>query len=72
VARGGDEFNETAPATVLDAWLKAAIEERRLRESLDPADFYQACIYAWNAYRAGQPITKLKYDLRKGFADPAE
>src|SRR5467141_3163307 len=28
VARGGEEFAENAPSTVLDAWLKAMVEKR--------------------------------------------
>ena len=33
---------------------------------LKPANFYQACIYAWNAYREDKTITSVKYDTKKG------
>jgi len=30
------------------------------------ANFYQAAVYAWNAYREGKTITSVKYDTNKG------
>jgi hypothetical protein len=36
------------------------------RLELKPANFYQACIYAWNAYREGKTLTSVKYDTKKG------
>jgi hypothetical protein len=37
VARGGEEFAEAAPSTVLDAWLKAMVEKRGAKNELKPA-----------------------------------
>lgn len=65
VARGGVEYDDTAPATVLDAWLKEARE--RKRTDLKPANYYQGCIYAWNAHRKAQPLNSIKFDTKKGF-----
>jgi hypothetical protein len=65
VARGGEEYTDTAPTTVLDAWLKA-MAEKRGRAELKPANLYQGCIFAWKAFREGKTITAIKYDTKKG------
>ena len=51
----GGEVNESS----------AVVEEKRKLE-LRPANFYQACIYAWNAYREDNTLTSVKYDTKKG------
>ena len=33
---------------------------------LKAGNFYQASIYAWNAYREDKTITTVKYDTKKG------
>jgi hypothetical protein len=33
---------------------------------LKAGNFYQACIYAWNAFREDKTITSVKYDTKKG------
>jgi hypothetical protein len=65
VSRGGVEFEESDPTTVLDTFLKSIVEDKRKLE-LKPANFYQACIYAWNAFREGKTISSVKYDTKKG------
>jgi hypothetical protein len=65
VSRGGVEFEENHPTTVLDAFLKSIIEDKR-KLDLKPANLYQASIYAWNAFREGKTISSVKYDTRKG------
>jgi hypothetical protein len=65
VSRGGVEFEDSHPATVLDSFLKSAVEDKR-KFDLKPANFYQASAYAWNAYREGRTLTTIKYDTRKG------
>jgi hypothetical protein len=65
VGRGGVEFDENHPTTVLDGFLKSVVEEKKKLE-LKPANFYQACIYAWNAYREEKTLTSVKYDTKKG------
>jgi transposase-like protein len=68
VARGGIEYEDNAPATMLDNWLKNAAErERREALKLKPANFYQGCVYAWNAYREGKNLKDIRFDTRKGF-----
>ena len=66
VARGGVEYEENHPTTLLDAWLKTAIENKGQRRELKPAHFYQGSIFAWNAYRDGKTMTSIKFDTKKG------
>ena len=72
VARGGVEYEDDAPATVLDAWLKAMAEDKRTSERLVPANYYQGCIYAWNDYREGRAISAIKCKTDKGLHQAAE
>ncbi len=66
VSRGGVEFEDNHPTTVLDAFLKSAIEDKKKLELKLPS-FYQESIYAWNAFRGDKTITTVKYDAKKGF-----
>ena len=66
VARSGVEYEDSHPTTLLDAWLKAAIENKGQKRELKPAQFYQGSIFAWNAYRENRTITSIKFDTRKG------
>ena len=66
VSRGGVEFEENHPTTVLDDFFKEAAENKR-KMPLVAGNFYQASIYAWKAYREAKTITSVKYDTRKGF-----
>ena len=50
---------------MLDGFLKSVLEEKKKLE-LKPANLYQACIYAWNAYREDKTLTTVKYDTKKG------
>jgi len=69
VARGGVEYEDNHPTTVLDNWLKAIKEDGAdLKKDLKPASYYQGSIFAWNAYREDKTIKDIKYDVRKGFA----
>jgi hypothetical protein len=71
VARGGVEFEDTAAATVLDAWLKAAKDsDVKRRLNLRPANFYQGCIFAWNAFREEKPLKEIRFRVDKGILDP--
>ena len=65
VSRGGREFEENHPTTVLDAFLKTIAEDKR-KYDLRAGNFYQACVYAWNAYRDEKTITTIKHDTKKG------
>jgi hypothetical protein len=68
VARGGVEYEDNAPSTMLDNWLKGAAErEKREALKLKPANFYQGCVYAWNAFREGKNLKDIRFDTRKGF-----
>lgn len=72
VARTGDPYNENDPTTVLDAWLKSVHEDKRVRELVKEPHLYQGSIFAWNAHRAKQSLSKVRTDSKKGFLDPAE
>jgi hypothetical protein len=65
VSRGGVEFEDNHPTTVLDAFLKSIVEDKK-KMDLKAGNFYQACIYAWNAFREDKTITSVKYDTKKG------
>jgi hypothetical protein len=66
VARGGEEFAENAPSTVLDVWLKAMVEKRGAKNELKPANLYQGCVFAWNAHREGKTTQTIRFDAKKG------
>jgi hypothetical protein len=69
VARGGVEFDETAPATALDNWLRTAAENpRRSREDLKDGNYYQGCVYCWNGHRESRAISTVKFDVKRGFS----
>lgn len=73
VARGGIEYEDNAPSTRLDDWLKTAHnKEKRQQLKLKPANFYQGCVYAWNAFREEKPLKDIKFDTKKGYYDVVE
>ena len=59
----GDD--EETPATVLSKWLINIRVEKIDRPS--PANLYQGCIYAWNAYRDGKSIPAIRDMIVKNF-----
>jgi hypothetical protein len=65
VARGGVEYEDNSPQTILDAWLKS-LTERKGPDDLKPAQLFQGCAFAWNAFREGRTIQAIKYDTKKG------
>lgn len=62
VARGGKEYEDNAPSTVLDTWLKGIKEEKL---ELKPGEFFRGCVYAWNAHREEKTLKDIRYDTRK-------
>jgi hypothetical protein len=73
VARGGVPYDEAAPASVLDLWLKAVKERESSKPiKLKAPNFYQGCIFAWNAYREGKQPPRIQYDAKKGWLEIAE
>lgn len=73
VARGGEEFAEKAPSTVLDKWLQEErVPKPRRRVVLSDGNIYQGCVFAWNAHRDGkETIEKINYDTKKGYFEVA-
>ena len=57
--------DETTPQTVLSNWLIGIKAEKIERP--DPANLYQGCIYAWNAYRDNKPVNAIRDDIKKHF-----
>ncbi len=66
VVRGGAEYEENHPTTVLDAWLRQVKEDEKSRRDMKPGNYYQAVVYAWNAFREGKSLTTIKFDTKKG------
>ena len=62
VARGGDQYDDSAPSTVLDGWLKEIKTEKL---NLKPGQIFQGCIYAWNAHRSDKSLSKIKFDAKQ-------
>jgi hypothetical protein len=77
VARGGIEYEDTAPSTVLDRWLKVYAETKaseRIKVGMirNSGVFYSGCIYAWNAHRRGKTIKDIISDTKKGLPAVAD
>jgi len=69
VARGGRQYEEQHPATVLDAWLKAC-RDGTCEDTMKSAYHYQGCIFAWNAYRDEKTIKDIRFLTTKGLYLP--
>jgi hypothetical protein len=71
VSRNGILYDETAPATVLDEWLKSIQDKdapnAQILGNLTASNKYQGCIYAWNAYRKNQSLSEIRFNTGKGF-----
>jgi hypothetical protein len=75
VAHGGPTNEDNHPATKLDEWLKMAKDKKKqeLSKKPKPGEFFNGCIYAWNAYRKGDAtLGKIKSDTSKGMFDALE
>lgn len=67
VARGGDEFNEEAPETVLSQWLlKVKDLSAGHKDKPKPGGLYNGCIQAWNAHREDKTLKSIRGDVKKG------
>lgn len=72
VAAGGVEFEDNAPSTILDGWLKAFKEKENGKRKLTSSELYQGCVYAWNAFREEKIIKDIKHDTRKSWLNVSE
>lgn len=72
VARGGPQFAEGAPEALLDEWLRRMTDRKTKDGTIKPANFYQACIFAWNARREEASPKAIKADCKKGFLPTTE
>lgn len=70
VAKGGREYDENEPAAVLSAWYVKAKDKDRAKP-VKPAEFYQAGLFGWNAFRAEKAITAVRVDVKKGWLEPS-
>lgn len=68
VARGGKDYQDDDPATVLSAWYVKA-KDKDQRKPPKPAEYYQAALYAWNAHRSEKPVSSIRVDTRKGWIE---
>jgi len=48
------------------------VERREGKNELKPANYYQGCVYAWNAHREAKSIQNIKHDPKKGLYDVHE
>jgi hypothetical protein len=65
VVRLSENEDESTPQSVLSDWL-LKIQAGKIDRPA-PANVYQGCIYAWNAYRDGKNITTIRDDIKKNF-----
>lgn len=65
VAKGGKEFDDQHPTTVLSCWYVRA-KGKELKNVPKPAEYYQAALYAWKAYREEKTISSVRIDMKKG------
>lgn len=70
-SRGGEPGNESHPTSRLDEWLLAA-RAKELPKNPAPGEFYNACIYAWNAFRKNENLRSIKHDTTKGLNEAIE
>jgi hypothetical protein len=66
VARGGDQDDESAAATILDEWLKRLTDREDKGEivKVTPAQKYQGCVHAFNAFQKGLTLKGIRYDFK--------
>jgi hypothetical protein len=70
VCKGGVEIDGD-PATTLDEFLVLVLE-KKFKTTLPPAQIYQGCIFAWNAFCGNKTIKDVKYGTNKGFLELEE
>jgi hypothetical protein len=68
VSRGGDPDQEDLPTTALDLWLRSIYEGTTDYSGFSAGNYYQGCIYCWNASRDNKRVNSVKYDVKKNFA----
>lgn len=59
VVRGGVDFEESHPTTVLDKWLKEA-KDKVLKKNPAPGEYYTGCVYAWRAVQEQRTIRTIQ------------
>lgn len=64
-ARGGNETDPTGATQALSNFLVASMGNAR--RDLKPAQFYQGCVSAWNAFVAREPLQRVMASTAKGF-----
>lgn len=70
VSRGGEEYEDNDATTILSDWLLKALNgEFKIKPK--PAEFYNASIYAWNAWRESREIKKINISKIKDNIEPS-
>lgn len=77
VARGGEEYQDDDPKTVLDRFLKSLVDKeqnQKRRIKIGAPQVYNGCVYAWNAWRQDRTLTSIRTegDRRTGWYEPIE
>jgi hypothetical protein len=68
VSRGGDPDQPELPQTALDVWLRSIYEGTADFEDFGPGNYFQGCVYAWNAARENKLVTTIRFEVKKNFA----
>jgi hypothetical protein len=64
VVKGGKEYEDQHPSTVLFDWLKRVHDGEY---SVKQKQLYQGCVYAWNAFRDGKTTLRdIRSDIKRG------
>jgi hypothetical protein len=65
-ARGGAMYINNAPTFILSEWLRKYHEHKNMRQTMQPLNYYQGCIWAWNNFMKGKTIKDVIFDIKKG------
>lgn len=68
VARGGSQFEDSAPTTTLDEWLRL-LKSKDCELKIKPVQIYIGCIIAWNAFRRTVPLKSIREGALKKYVD---
>jgi len=70
VAAGGKDFDDAHPAAMLDTWLLSIKDITDSSKRPKPANYYQAGVYAFNAFCDDRQLKKINTKTDKGWYEP--
>lgn len=68
VSRAGNPDEPDLPQTALDAWLLSMSDGKI--DKVTPKEYYEGCIYAWNASRDDRRVTSIRHNVKKNVTTP--